>query len=98
MKRLIEYTEASVERGDTFPSRNVLVWLYPRLAIAAEYSGRLEESATLYRSAEAYAQEIYPNEPIDKSGQFLTLRDAIIYMDSKAGVSWIKNAGKTPNQ
>jgi hypothetical protein len=97
-KRMAEYVEGSIKRGIQFPDRTVLVWTYPRIAIAAEYSGRKEEAARLHEFAEAFAKQVYPGEPIDRSGRFKTLKEAALYMDREAEVSWLKEETKGPNQ
>jgi hypothetical protein len=96
--RFAEYIKDSMRRGIAFPDNSVLVWTYPRIALAAEYSGRKEEAVRMYAFAEEFEKQVYPGEPTDRSGRFKTLRDAVIYMDRAAGVLWLKEAKTGPNQ
>jgi hypothetical protein len=90
--KLAAYVEDSIRRGVTFPDKKVLVWVYPRIALAAEYSGRKKQATRLFAFSETYRRQLYPNEPVDKSGRFKTLRDAVVYMDRNAKVPWLQNA------
>ena len=87
---MAEYVRNSIRQGVAFPDKTVLVWVYPRIALAAEYAGRKEEAARLFAYSEDYRRQVYPGEPIDRSGRFKTLRDAVVFMDKNAGVPWLK--------
>jgi hypothetical protein len=80
----------SMAQGRPFPNQAVLAWTYPQIALAAEYSGRREEAARMFVFAEAYLRRLHPGQPIDRSGQFKTLRDLVVYMNCSAGVRWLK--------
>jgi len=84
------YIKDSIRRGVAFPDKKVLVWVYPRIALAAEYSGRKEEATRMFAFSETYAKQLYPYVPIDESRRFKTLREAVIYMDRNSKVPWIK--------
>jgi hypothetical protein len=84
------YVQDSMHQGFAFPDARVLVWTYPRIALAAEYCGRKEEADRMFSFSEAYRLKIYPNQPLDKTGKFKTLRDAVLYMDRDSRVPWVK--------
>lgn len=96
--RFADYVKDSMRRGFAFPDKNVLVWTYPRIALAAEYSGRKDIAARMFAFAEEYREQVYPGEPVDRSGRFKTLREAVIYMDRNSGIPWLKLRKSSPNK
>ena len=88
--RFAQYVRDSMHRGIDFPNETVLVWTYPRIALSAEYAGRKNQADNLFAFAEEFRKRVYPNQPIDGTGRFHTLREAVIYMDRESGVPWLK--------
>jgi hypothetical protein len=87
--RFAEHVRDSIRLGVPFPDEKVLVWVYPRIGLAAEYLGRKEEAAHIFAFAEEFRKRLYPGEPVDRTGKFPTLRDAVLYMDRNAKVPWL---------
>jgi hypothetical protein len=67
----------------------VLVWVYPRIGLAAEYMGEKEKAAHIFAFAEAYRERLYPGEPVDRTGTFRTLKEVVLFMDRNSKVPWL---------
>jgi len=87
---LVEYVERSLKAGRKFPDKSLLMWGYARVALAAECTGRSDEANRMYDAAEKIREEVYPGQPVDRSGKFKSLREETLFMERTAGTKWLK--------
>jgi hypothetical protein len=88
-KTFIEFVKNRQRTGAFLANPDVLVWEYPRLALAAEACGRKDEADRLYLIAQRYARKAYPNEDPTKTSA-AALRAAIEEMTPVRQAPWRK--------
>jgi hypothetical protein len=88
-KTFIEFVKNRQRTGAFLANPDVLVWEYPRLALAAEACGRKEEADRLYLVAQRYARKVYPSEDPKKMSAE-AMRAAIEEMTPVQQAPWRK--------